>query len=485
MTDLHALLRESIIREDIRDPDDRARIYAEARRAVMRRLWDQDPPIRMEEIDERIATFDSAAAVIERDIRDHFEADELNGHAAAPAVSHADAPSAMAPTPPEPSPPAPSIHADDPTEATHAPLHQDLAWEAERDDEVEDPPPEPDWDIPDEEAYPATFGGDEGTDPADDDDGYNGYPAARYDEDDDEGYYAPPAMRPPRSADVRSGSRSGGRSDTGAYAAPLGYDSTDDLDEAAYRAPAQADRWSEPVGQSVAAPRTVEVKPSRQRRKVNRSSLQAGLLVTAIIIMLGGLAGFAWLFLNPLDTAAPERSVTVAIEDRRQVSDAATAIRVASEAIAIQQTFSVFDGQDPTVFEAASDNPVRFDNDASGGFARIASSAGSAGARVVIGPGLAERLAGRDIRVRIVVRESTDRGAGSMRFAYQSGVAISHWQTATLEPGYTEVGIRWRVPGIRTNLGGDYLVIEPGIPGDGTGVDIRAVEIDLLAPGAS
>ena len=27
---------------------------------------------------------------------------------------------------------------------------------------------------------------------------------------------------------------------------------------------------------------------------------------------------------------------------------------------------------------------------------------------------------------------------------------------------------------------GDYIVVEPGIPGDGTGVDIRSVEVDIL-----
>jgi hypothetical protein len=34
---------------------------------------------------------------------------------------------------------------------------------------------------------------------------------------------------------------------------------------------------------------------------------------------------------------------------------------------------------------------------------------------------------------------------------------------------------------MRTDPNGDYLVIEPGIPGDGTGADIQAIRIDVLA----
>jgi hypothetical protein len=105
--------------------------------------------------------------------------------------------------------------------------------------------------------------------------------------------------------------------------------------------------------------------------------------------------------------------------------------------------------------------------------------------KAIIGPGLAERLAGQRVRVTLLVRSSTDFGAGAMRFAYQSGLAISHWQTANLSADYQPVGIIWRVPTMRTNPAGDYLVIEPGIPGDGTGVDIQSIKIDVLPAEAS
>jgi hypothetical protein len=83
--------------------------------------------------------------------------------------------------------------------------------------------------------------------------------------------------------------------------------------------------------------------------------------------------------------------------------------------------------------------------------------------------------------VVIDARSSSDGGAANMRFAYQSGLAISHWQTANLASDYKELGIAWRVPIMRTSPNGDYLLIEPGIPGDGTGADIRTIRVDVLA----
>ena len=99
----------------------------------------------------------------------------------------------------------------------------------------------------------------------------------------------------------------------------------------------------------------------------------------------------------------------------------------------------------------------------------------------MIGPGLAARLAGQTIRVTLTARSSKEGGAQNLRFAYQSGVAISHWQVAKVAPTYGDVGLIWRVPAQRTSKG-DALIIEPGIPGDGSGVDIKSIRIDLIAP---
>ncbi len=163
------------------------------------------------------------------------------------------------------------------------------------------------------------------------------------------------------------------------------------------------------------------------------------------------------------------------------VSDAAAANRIATATLDVKQSFVLFDGRDPTIFQASSDNPVRLDSDAGGAFARIGTSTASSGVKVQIGPGLAARLAGQNVRVVIDVRAAPERGALNMRFAYQSGVALSHWQTANLAPGYARSGMTWIVPQMRTSAtGADYLIIEPGIPGDGTYADIRSIRIDLL-----
>jgi hypothetical protein len=100
---------------------------------------------------------------------------------------------------------------------------------------------------------------------------------------------------------------------------------------------------------------------------------------------------------------------------------------------------------------------------------------------VQIGPGLAARLAGQNIRVVMTARSSPDRGALNMRFAYQSGVALSHWQTANLARDFASSGMTWLVPQMRTSpTGADFLIIEPGIPGDGTYADIQSIRIDVL-----
>jgi len=161
--------------------------------------------------------------------------------------------------------------------------------------------------------------------------------------------------------------------------------------------------------------------------------------------------------------------------------DSATAVEIPERALQVAETLTIFDGRDPTVFEGTSGNPIQFDSDTDGGFARVASSASAAGARAVIGPGLAERIAGKTIRVTLLARSSRENGTDSLRFAYQSGVAISHWQSADLSGNYGTFGMIWRVPSMRTNSASDYLLIEPGVPGDGTRADIRSIKIDVVA----
>ena len=181
----------------------------------------------------------------------------------------------------------------------------------------------------------------------------------------------------------------------------------------------QADRWAddspripppddEPPGRrgkDKSKARKVGPDDDRQRRKPKRPARPLSerdkilMLLGAIGVLVLVLGGLGIYLLVPRDSG-----VTVDIDARHEVSDAATAERLAAENLPIDQTFMLFDGRDPTIFETSPDNPVRFD--ARSGSVRVGSSAGSAGVKVLIGPGLATRLAGHDVRVIIVARSA-------------------------------------------------------------------------------
>lgn len=243
-------------------------------------------------------------------------------------------------------------------------------------------------------------------------------------------------------------------------------------------APPARVRWSEDPG-ARGDLRPTRLPPARARpgRRLSEQD-RVRVLLGTIGVLVVILAGFVVYLLLP----SGDDGVTLPISVRREVSDAATATRIAAEALNVRRSFVLFDGRDPTLFESTPDNPVRLDSDGDGGFVRVASSTNAAGAKAVIGPGLAAQLASQSVRVVITARSSAERGAATMRFAYQSGLAISHWQTADLLPDYATIGLLWRPPAMQTSTSGaNYLLIEPGIPGDGTGTDIRTIRIDLLA----
>ena len=271
-------------------------------------------------------------------------------------------------------------------------------------------------------------------------------------------------------------------------------------DEPGYEPPtprrqSRADRWSAdgPRHEPREPPRRQPEQTPAQRRRLPDDDLprrrqrqrpppRRPLSDRDKIFMLLGAIGVCALVLGGIGVyvlVPRDNGVTVDIDAHREVSDAATAVRLAAETLPVDQTFMLFDGRDPTIFETSPDNPIHFD--ATAGTVRVASSTGSPGVKALIGPGLATRLAGHNVRITIVARSSKDSGAASMRFAYQSGVAISHWQTANLGPDYQAVALTWRVPTMRTDRNGDLLVIQPGVPGDGTGADIKSIKIDVLS----
>ncbi len=147
---------------------------------------------------------------------------------------------------------------------------------------------------------------------------------------------------------------------------------------------------------------------------------------------------------------------------------------------AAAETFVLFDGHDPSAFKSAPDNPVQFQGGTDGGSVRISSSAGSNGARLIVGPGVYQPIAGRQIRVVVVARGAAGSPASSLRLAYQNGRQLSGWSDLKLTDAYQSLAMTWTMPKQRQGTEGDAVLIEPGIPGDQTAADIRSVSIDVL-----
>ena len=144
------------------------------------------------------------------------------------------------------------------------------------------------------------------------------------------------------------------------------------------------------------------------------------------------------------------------------------------------ETLSLFDGRDPSVFQSSPGNPIRFEGDTQGGFARIASSTNGAGSRITVGRGVFERLAGRTVRIVVVARAAATDPASSLRFSYQNGRSLSPWFDGPLGTDYAPLSLTWKVPKERGGPETDAIMIEPGIPGDGTAADVSSVRIEIL-----
>jgi hypothetical protein len=142
-----------------------------------------------------------------------------------------------------------------------------------------------------------------------------------------------------------------------------------------------------------------------------------------------------------------------------------------------QPDLVLFDGRDPSVFRAGPAKPVESGSDAAGGYVRIqAPAADEDGARLVISPGVADRLARRTIHVVVTARSPTDDGAGTIRLGYRAGDEASPFSAQPLGREYRRLEIVWTVPG-GSALGEHALLIEPGLLGGGSVVDVKAVEV--------
>lgn len=139
----------------------------------------------------------------------------------------------------------------------------------------------------------------------------------------------------------------------------------------------------------------------------------------------------------------------------------------------------MFDGGDPSVFEGAADNPTNYLPDVGGGIVRITSTINSGGARLAIGRDAANNLAGHQVRLVMEARGTPDQAAAAVRLAYQQDLIILDWRLARLIGDFAIITATWTVPSREVD-GTDFLIIEPGVAGDGTAIDVRSIRFELL-----
>lgn len=464
MSDFYAVLKQSMIDRALRSPDDRDFEYAQARAAIIRRLWTYEPPLSEDEIDGRIGQFDLAVERIEGELvrafaEDAGEFDDVDEgvladlseappalydrhHDGDPDAGYQPAAESIDPEPDMPDAPAAARRPDSAADlfttldarslAVEQALNSDTGEQDTAHDLAaltEDEPLPPSDPIPtmDFELRAADIS------PSLEPELERAEANVPYDIDS-----ANPGTKPVNWYRPQRETKSSARPK---------------------RKPA---RSTKPVGKTRQAKRSGQQNPDSRRL--------IGLIVAVAALAVALLATVAYV-LAPQFTASSDL-VSAAPPTLPEASSGTTAPPPADTL----QRFTLFDGRDPTVFEAAPGNPVRFNGEA----ARISTSAGSAGASVAIGPGMATRLAGHNVRITVMARTVPENGALNMRIAYQSGLAVSHWRMANLTSEFAPVELVWRVPALRTDPNGGAIIIEPGIPGDGTAVEIGSITVDLL-----
>ena len=146
---------------------------------------------------------------------------------------------------------------------------------------------------------------------------------------------------------------------------------------------------------------------------------------------------------------------------------------------ALKPDATLFDGTDASVFVANAAHPIEVLGEADHRFARITSSlTDSADARLVIPPAIADRLAGREVHIVVAARSATEDGSGTVRFAYRAGDETTAFVAQPLGKDYRRLELVWNVPG-GSSLGQHSILIEPGLLGGGSSVDIRNAVIYL------
>jgi len=199
-----------------------------------------------------------------------------------------------------------------------------------------------------------------------------------------------------------------------------------------------------------------------------------GLWIGIVFVLGAGIIAWsASVFLPVLFPSDPDSETPALPAAAATLAAPATPLVVSSGGIVL------FDGIDPSVFEGAADNPTNYLADVGGGIVRITSTINSGGARLAIGPDAANSLAGHQVRLVMEARGTPDQAAAAVRLAYQQDLIILDWRLARLIGEFAIIAATWTIPS-REAEGTDYLIIEPGVAGDGTAIDVRSIRFELL-----
>jgi hypothetical protein len=210
------------------------------------------------------------------------------------------------------------------------------------------------------------------------------------------------------------------------------------------------------------------------------------ILVLAVVVV--GYAATVFIpILFPSGPSTGETTETAAAPAAAPAAVAETPVPAAGAALPpapagqtpVTSPIILFQGEDPAVFEAGTDNPVRYETGADGGLVRISSSIASGGARAVIGPGVANALAGHSVRIVLEARGAPGQAAATVNLGYQHGAVELTTRQAIVPGDFGPVAATWAIPA-GTGTGADYLLIDPGVPGDGTAIDIRLIRIEIV-----
>lgn len=524
MTDISAVLLKSLKRRDPWDPEARQRVYTQARLAMLRKLWSLQPPLQPEEIEANVAKFDTAAAKLEGEFAARARAAaalEDEQHAAnrtaaneaatsadrsggpAPKKAAADQPKPERPARGSPIRPAGGGNGRERTASTDSqrrPAEQSLNPVA-----IRPPlngrsgpsatilPPEPPAEdaadaAPPKRAASASRARAYETRPVD---SRPAGPTRASDAagDADADFYPQPSRPEPARPEPRP-SRGAARP-----APPSDAELAPSVREASRPrrrnsapepmpeepAPVHVERlnaYLRQVGNEHGEAREQAAKP----RRVGAGQYVFGFIAAVAL----GVSAWAFISYYPLLSReaaligeAPPPADAGALTLAPPEIVAAIPPPSAEAALTVTEAITLFDGHDPSVFESRTDNPVRLEGNLTEGYAHVISTLADPGARARIGPGLAQSLVGKTVRVTVDARAPSSGGSTTMRFAYEAASDRSQWRTVSLSPEFSPAELIWRVPVVERD--GHAIVIEP-LDGSGVAVDVRAIEIEVLAP---